>query len=65
MKPGTVAFQDQVAATLRDMGQATTGDIRRALPEYEWVFMQRCACRCGELSHQTEHTKEREGSDDQ
>ncbi len=47
------AFDDQVAAVLRDLGSGTTGDIREkmsgtTLPSYT---RRLCACKCGELEH--------------
>lgn len=64
----TRAFDDQVAATLRDLGQATTGQIREALGDTMLTRTSRgitCRCRCGEIHHyrHTEWTAKPDASD--
>ncbi len=58
------AFDDQVAATLADAGEATTGDVRRQLG---YIRLSHdggpCKCRCGQISHQTEWWSKPDSSD--
>lgn len=53
-RPQRLVFDDQLSATLRDLGQATTGEVREALGDIMLTFENRgleCTCSCGEVSH--------------
>jgi len=45
-------LDDQLAATLRDEGSATTGELRRSLAGVLiGRKLGRCRCRCGQVGH--------------